>query len=49
MEITIRSTMSDIGLSDLCVLAVKRDFSVNFEQLMDDFADSHKNTRILLK
>ena len=45
----IRSTMSDIRLSDLCALAVERDFSINFEKLMDDFANSHKNSRILLK
>ena len=40
---------SDIRLIDLCVLAVERDFSINFEKLMDDFANSHKDRRILLK
>ena len=49
IKTTIRSTMSDIRLSDLCVLAVERDFNIRFEQLMDDFADSHKNSRVLLK
>jgi hypothetical protein len=33
----------------LCVLAMERDFSINFKQVMDDFVDSHKNSRILLK
>jgi hypothetical protein len=41
--------MSDTRLSDLCLLAVERDFNINFEQRMVDFADSHKNSRILLK
>ncbi|CAF1475900.1 unnamed protein product, partial [Adineta ricciae] len=44
-----RNTMSDNRLSDLCVLAVERDFVVDFEKLIDDFADLHKNSRILLK
>ena len=39
IKITIRSIMSDIRLSDLCVLAVERDFSINFEKLMNDFAN----------
>ncbi len=42
-------TMSDTRLSDLCVLAVERDFSINFEQLIDNFTNSYKNSRILLK
>jgi len=35
--------MTDTRLSDLCVLVVERDFDINFEKLMDDFADAHKN------
>ncbi len=49
IKTTTRNTMSDTRLSDLCVLTVERDFSINFEQLIDNFADSHKNSRILLK
>ena len=49
IKTTTRNTMSDTRLSDLCVLAVERDFNINFEQLIDNFADSHKNSRILLK
>jgi hypothetical protein len=43
------NTMLDIRLSDLCVLAVERDFNVDLEKLMDNFSHLHKNSRILLK
>jgi hypothetical protein len=46
---TTRNTMSDNRLSDLCVCEVERDFEIDFEKLKDDFADLHKNSRILLK
>jgi hypothetical protein len=49
IKTTTRNTMSDTRLDDLCVLAVERDFNINFEKLMDTFADSHKNSRIRLK
>ncbi|CAM4973722.1 unnamed protein product [Rotaria socialis] len=49
IKTTTRNTMSDKRLNDLCVLAVERDFAIDFEQLMNDFADLHKNGRILLK
>ena len=49
IKTTTRNTMADTQLSDLCVLAVERDFNINFEKLMDDFVDAHKNCRILLK
>ncbi len=49
IKTTTRNTMSDTRLDDLCVLAVERDFNINFDKLMDTFADSHKNSRILLK
>ena len=45
----VRNTMTDGRLNDLCVLAVERDIDVNFEQLIDDFANVHKNSRIMLK
>lgn len=44
-----RNSMSDNRLNDLCVLAVERDSAIDFEKVMDDFADLHKNSRILLK
>ena len=44
-----RNTMSDARLSELCVLGVEPDFDIYFEQLIDDFADLHQNSRILLK
>ena len=49
IKTTTRNTMSDDRLSDLCVLAVERDFVIDFEKLIDDFADLRKNSRILLK
>jgi len=49
IKTTTLNTMSDTRLDDLCILAVERDFIINFEKLMDAFADSHKNSRILLK
>ncbi len=49
IKTTTRNTMSDTRLNDLCVLTVKRDCNINFEQLMNDFGDSHKNSRIILK
>ena len=48
IKTTARNTMSDTRLSDLCVLAVERDFNINFEKLMDNFSDLHKNSKILL-
>ena len=49
IKTTTRNTISDDRLSDLCVLAVERDFAIDFEKLIDDFADLRKNSRILLK
>ncbi|CAF2050659.1 unnamed protein product [Rotaria magnacalcarata] len=49
IKTTIRSTMTDDRLSDLCLIAVERDIELNFEQLIDKFADIHKNSRIMLK
>jgi hypothetical protein len=46
---TVRNTMTDDRLTDLCFLAVERDIDVNFEQLIDNFSDIHKNSRIMLK
>ncbi len=49
IKTTTRNTMSDNRLNDLCILAVERDFNINFEKLINDFGDSHKNRKILLK
>ncbi|CAF1237482.1 unnamed protein product [Adineta ricciae] len=48
IKTTARNTMSDNRVSDLCVLAEERDFVIGFKKLMDDFADFHKNSEILL-
>jgi hypothetical protein len=49
IKTTTRNTISDTWLSELCVLAVERDFNINFEHLIDNFTDSHKNSGFLLK
>jgi hypothetical protein len=49
IKTAMRNTMTDNRLSDLCVLAVERDIDVNFEQLIDELSDIHKNSRIMLK
>ncbi len=49
IKTTVRNTMTDDCLIDLCLLAVERNIDVNFEQLIDKFSDIHKNSRIMLK
>jgi hypothetical protein len=49
IKTTIRNTMTDDRLSDLCLIAIERDIEVDFEQLIDIFADVYKNSRIMLK
>ncbi|CAF4495497.1 unnamed protein product [Rotaria socialis] len=45
----IRTTMADERLSDLCILAIERDFQMDYEQVIDQFSINHKNSRILLR
>jgi hypothetical protein len=40
--------MSDGKLSDLSLLAIERDFAIDYEQIIDAFAIQHKNSRIIL-
>jgi hypothetical protein len=49
IKTTVRNTMTDDHLSDLCLLTVERGIDVDFEQLIDKFLDIHKNCRIMLK
>ncbi|CAF3199720.1 unnamed protein product [Rotaria socialis] len=49
IKTTVRNTITDERLKDLCVLAAERDIDVNFEQLIDNFASAHKNSLIMLK
>lgn len=44
----LRNSMTDKRLSDLTVLAIERDFDINYERVIDKFAQNHKNCRILL-
>ncbi|CAM4904862.1 unnamed protein product [Rotaria socialis] len=45
----IRTTMADERLSDLCILAIERDFQMDYEQVIDQFSISHNNSRIMLR
>ena len=49
IKTTTCSTISGVSLNDLCILAVGEDLSMNFEKVIDDFANSHKISRALLK
>jgi hypothetical protein len=44
-----RNSMSDNRLSDLSLLAIERDFCIDYEKIIDAFAIQHKNSRIILK
>ena len=45
----IRNNMAGERLSDLCILSIEGDFEMNFEQVVDEFAISHRNSRIILR
>jgi hAT family C-terminal dimerisation region len=45
----LRNSMTDQRLSDLTVLAVERDFEMDFERVIDQFSINHKNSRIMLR
>jgi hypothetical protein len=44
-----RNSMSDNRLNDLSLLAIERDFCIDYEEIIDAFAIQHKNSRIILK
>ncbi|CAF2773271.1 unnamed protein product [Rotaria sp. Silwood2] len=44
-----RNTMNDSRLSDMCLLAVERNFEIDFERIIDVFSLNHGNSRILLR
>lgn len=49
IKTSARNSMTDNRLSDLCLLAVERDFDVDYDNVIEHFANQHKNSRILLK
>ena len=49
IKTTVRNTVTNDRLNDLCILAVERDIHVSFEYLTDSFSDVHKNSQIMLK
>lgn len=44
-----RNSMSDDRLCHLSILAIERDFCIDYEKIIDMFAIQHKNSRIILK
>lgn len=44
-----RNSMNDDRLSDLTILAIERAFEIDFENVIDVFANNHKNSRIMLR
>ena len=44
-----RNSMSDSRLSDICLLAVERDFHIDFEKVVDIFSLNHVDGRMLLR
>lgn len=49
IKTTARNSMSDGRLSDLSLIAIERDFHVDYQRITDVFAAQHSNSRILLK
>ncbi|CAF3409543.1 unnamed protein product [Rotaria socialis] len=44
----LRNSMTNERLSDLTVMAIERDFEINYESVIDKFSSNHGNCRILL-
>ena len=49
IKTTARNSMSDTRLSDLSLSAIERDIIVDYEDIIDEFANHQKNSRLLLK
>jgi hypothetical protein len=45
----VRNSMLYGRLSDLSLIAIERDFHVDYQRIIDVFATQHKNSRILLR
>jgi hypothetical protein len=43
-----RNSMGNERLSDLSILAIEKEFIMDFEKVVDVFATKHKNSRIIL-
>lgn len=44
----LRNSMTDTRLSYLTLLSIERDIVIDYESIVDEFAQKHKNIRILL-
>ena len=49
IKTSARNSMSDKILSNLSLIAIERDFSIDYENIVDAFAIQHKTSRIILK
>ena len=49
IKTSARNSMSDGRLSDLSLLAIERDFTIDYDKIVDFFPAYHKNSRIVLK
>lgn len=49
IKTSARNSMTDSRLSDLSLLAIERDFDIDYDKVIESFATQHKNCRILLK
>ena len=48
MKNYLGNSLSHECLSDITVMAVERDFDINYERVIDKFSSNHKNCGILL-
>ena len=49
IKTSARNSMSDNRSSNLSLITIERDFSIDYENIVDAFAIQHKNSRIILK
>jgi hypothetical protein len=45
----VRNFMADERLRDLSILAIEKDFIIDFEKIVDVFATKQKNSRIIFR
>jgi hypothetical protein len=43
------NSISDSRSSNLSILAIERDFAIDYEKIIDAFVIRHKNSRVMLK
>ncbi len=48
IKTTVRNSITDDRLSDLCLVAVERDINLNFEHLIDKQSSAHPFDSLML-